>query len=153
METTHTPAAAPRTPVASKSSIQTPNPTTVEPTRAPIREQRPIESKERTTIEQKQEEATVKVMPPKVIAPPKAVKGFARPSADQVSTNLVQFDEKDFSSHMAQEKPAGGTKVITTKPATNVQAYEPVGKPQIAKQKAAAVPASTTPASEKQEQE
>ncbi len=145
METLHATPVAPKAPVAHKASTQASTSTTIAPTRAPIREQ-------------KQEEAVVVTPPPsspppKVIVPPKAVRGFARPSADQVSTNMVQFDEKAFSSTMALEKPASGTKVTTTKPAINIQAYEPVGKPQIAKLKPAAAPVNITPAPEKQEQE
>jgi hypothetical protein len=43
--------------------------------------------------------------------------------------------KKLFHLQLLKKRGSAGTKVITTKPATNVQAYEPISKPQIAKMK------------------
>lgn len=89
----------------------------------------------------------------KTFAPPKAVKGFARPSAEQVSATLVQFDEKSFLSDVAQHQPAVGTKIITSKPSTQPLAYEPVSKPQIAKIKKPAVQQETQQVDQSEKQD
>lgn len=76
---------------------------------------------------------------PKAPTPPRVVKGFARPSKEQLSANLVQFDEKAFVADLAANSPhTAGTKVTTANPSAYVSTYEPVGKPQIAKIKPAA---------------
>ncbi len=102
--------------------------------------------------------APVAAAPAKTFAPPRAVKGFARPSLDQASATLVKFDEKAFSNAFTEQKSTPGTKVMTTKPATNIVAYEPVGKPQIAKIKPSvkaepAQTAQTTPEKSTQDHE
>lgn len=94
--------------------------------------QMPVVQKSVVTPVVEQKKPEVIVQPPKTIAPPRAVKGFARPSKDQASATMVQFDEKAFTSAI-ENSVSVGTKVVTTKPAANVYAYEPVGKPQIAK--------------------
>lgn len=91
-------------------------------------------------VEQKPEPVTPPA-PKKTIAAPRAVKGFARPLPD--SATMVQFDENAFLSNK-QAHAESGTKVTTTKPATNVQAYEPVGKPQIARVKPTVKSAETS---------
>ena len=59
---------------------------------------------------------------------------------------MVQFDDSNFLSEV-QKNAVVGTKVTTTKPATNVQAYEPVGKPQIARVKPTVKSAETSESS------
>ena len=106
----------------------------VAPTAAPIAEQKPAVI------------TPPPAAPKKTIAAPRAVKGFARPLPDQASSVMVQFDDSTFLADV-QKHSTVGTKVTTTKPATNVQAYEPVGKPQIARVKPTVKSAETSEAS------
>lgn len=137
------PAVAPK-PVVAPSAPQQEAPVAhkpvTTPAAAPIAEQKPVV-------------VTPPPAPKKTMAAPRAIKGFARPLPDQASSAMVQYDESDFLSRV-QDASAGGTKVTTTKPATNVQAYEPVGKPQIAKIKPTVKSAETSEAgSEKSAQD
>jgi ribonuclease E len=72
--------------------------------KAPVTQQVPVAQKPMVApvVEIKPERITPPPAP-KTVAPPRAVKGFARPSVDQASATMVQFDEKAFSSAIAQE--------------------------------------------------
>lgn len=131
------PAAVAPKPVAAPSVPQQQTPVVQKPVVAPVAAPAPIAEQKPAVV------APVPAAPKKTIAAPRAVKGFARPLPDQASSAMVQYDESDFLSK-AQAHSAGGTKVTTTKPATNVQAYEPVGKPQIAKIKPTVKSAETS---------